>query len=119
MGPRSEYWDQIKVGASAVPFQIDQGWLEIYHGADRNNRYCLGAVVLDRNEPWKVLARSEEPILEPQTDYETKGFFANIVFSCGLLFEEGQLKIYYGAADTAICYAEIPLKDVLGCLNLS
>jgi len=113
MGPRTNHWDEIKVGASAVPFKTDQGWLEIYHGADRNNRYCLGAVLLDTDEPWKIVARLEEPILEPQTDYEIEGFFGNVVFNCGLLYEEDKLKIYYGVADTAVCYAEVALKDVL------
>ena len=118
MGLRQGCWDEKKIGASAVPFKIEQGWMEIYHGADRNNRYCLGAVLLDSREPWKVIARSQKPILEPQADYEIEGFFGNVVFSCGLLYEDGKLKIYYGVADTAICYAELPLEDVLKSLNL-
>jgi len=118
MGPRAGYWDDIKVGASAVPFKIKQGWLEIYHGADRNNRYCLGAVLLDSHQPWKVLARSQKPILQPQADYEIEGFFGNVVFSCGLLYEDEKLGIYYGVADTDVCFAELPLQDVLESLNL-
>lgn len=118
LGPRTEYWDQAKVGAGSVPIKIEKGWLEVYHGADQNSRYCLGAVLLDSKEPWKVLARSKEPILEPQTDYECNGFFGNVVFSCGLLFEDEKLRIYYGAADTTICYAELLLTDVIEGLNL-
>ena len=118
MGTRAGYWDEAKIGASAVPFRIDAGWLEIYHGADKNNRYCLGAVLLDGKQPGKIIARSDKPILGPQTDYECKGFFGNVVFSCGLLYEENKLKIYYGAADTAVCYAEIPIEDVIENLNL-
>jgi len=113
MGPRANYWDEIRIGASAVPFKIEAGWLEIYHGVDRNNRYCLGAVLLDKKQPWKVINRSEKPILEPQANYEIEGFFSNVVFSCGLLYEDDKLKIYYGVADTAVCYAEVALKDVL------
>ena len=124
MGPRAGCWDEIKIGASAVPFRIEAGWLEIYHGADRKNRYCLGAVLLDGNQPWKVVARTEKPILEPQTDYECDGFFGNVIFSCGLLYKaagprgDDKLKIYYGAADTAVCYAELPLEYVIENLNL-
>ena len=118
MSPRPNLWDEAKIGASAVPFKIDVGWLKVYHGADRNNRYCLGAVLLDADQPWKVLARSQKPILEPKTDYEVEGFFGNVVFCCGLLHEDNKLKIYYGVADTAICYAELPLQDVLDNLNL-
>ncbi|MHC4336447.1 MAG: glycoside hydrolase family 130 protein [Planctomycetota bacterium] len=118
MSPRAGCWDEIKIGASAVPFKIDAGWLEIYHGADRNNRYCLGAMLLDTQQPWKVIARAKRPILEPQTDYEIEGFFGNVVFSCGLLCEEDKLRIYYGVADTAVCYAEAPLAEVIESLNL-
>ena len=118
MGPRADSWEEIKIGASAVPFKIDAGWLEIYHGADRSNRYCLGAVLLDAGQPWQVVARADTAILEPQTDYEIEGFFGNVVFTCGLLCEDDKLKIYYGVADTAICYAELPLEEVVGNLNL-
>ena len=118
-GSRPGFWDEAKVGAGAVPFKTEAGWLEIYHGADRNNRYCLGAALLDATRPGKIIARSERPILEPQVDYEIKGFFGNVVFSCGLLYEDDKLKIYYGVADTAVCYAELPLQDVLDNLNLS
>jgi len=118
METRSGMWDETRIGASAVPFEIEQGWLEIYHGADRNNRYCLGAALLDKQQPFKVLARSKEPILKPEADYEIKGFFGNVVFSCGLLYEEAKLKIYYGVADTAVCFVEIPLQDVIDNLNL-
>jgi len=118
MGPRRDRWDEAKVGAGAVPFRIKTGWLEIYHGADRNNRYCLGAVLTDATKPWRIIARAERPIFEPQTDYECSGFFGNVVFTCGLLYEDDKLKIYYGAADTAVCYAELPAEDVLRDLNL-
>jgi len=118
MGPRPDCWDEIKIGAGAVPFKIEQGWLEIYHGADRNNRYCLGAVLLDSQEPWKVIARTEKPVFEPQADYECNGFFGNVVFSCGLLCEDDKLKIYYGAADTVICYAELSLQETIKSLKL-
>lgn len=118
MGPRPDCWDGIKIGAGAVPLKIEQGWLEIYHGVDRNNRYCLGAVLLDSQEPWKVIARSDRPIFEPEADYECNGFFGNVVFSCGLLCEDGKLKIYYGAADTFICYAELSLEETIKNLIL-
>ena len=117
MGPGRDRWDEIKIGAGAVPFRTEAGWVEIYHGVDRNNRYCLGAVLLDSKEPWKIIARTEEPIFEPEADYETEGFFGNVVFSCGLLCEDGKLKIYYGAADTTICYAELALQDVMDKLR--
>jgi len=118
LGTRDGWWDELRIGAGAVPVRIDEGWLEVYHGADRNNRYCLGAVLLDAEQPWQVLARSDRPLFEPQTDYERAGFFGNVVFTCGLLLEDDRLKLYYGAADTSLCYAEIPLPDVYKSLGL-
>jgi predicted GH43/DUF377 family glycosyl hydrolase len=111
--PREDCWDNLKVGAGAPPVRTPNGWLEIYHAADKHNRYCLGAVLLDVEKPWKILVRTAEPILQPETDYECSGFFGNVVFTCGLLAEDDSLKIYYGAADTYICCAEIPLQDIL------
>ena len=117
MGIRENYWDNGRVGGSAIPFKVDAGWLEIYHGADKSDRYCLGAVLLDANEPWKVLARSKQPIIEPEMDYEVNGFFGRVIFNCGVLPEDDFVKIYYGAADTHICYAEIALNDILNGLQ--
>jgi predicted GH43/DUF377 family glycosyl hydrolase len=119
MATREELWDEAKVGAGAVPVRTDGGWLEVYHGSDRDDRYCLGAVLLDSRQPWKVIARAEEPIFEPEADYEVEGFFGNVVFSCGLLCEEGLIKLYYGAADTSISYAELALEEVLASLRRS
>ncbi|HUW20331.1 MAG TPA: glycoside hydrolase family 130 protein [Sedimentisphaerales bacterium] len=113
MGPRAGYWDELKVGAGAAPLRTEAGWLEIYHGADRDNRYCLGGVLLEAERPDGIIARSDKPILEPEADYEVGGFFGNVVFSCGLLCEDDKLKIYYGAADTSIAYAEVGVKEVL------
>lgn len=117
-GPGPGSWDEAKVGAGAVPFRIEQGWLEVYHGVDRNNRYCLGAVLLDGQEPWKVLARSKDPVFEPEANYECEGFFGNVVFSCGLLQADDTLRLYYGAADTTVCYAELSLEQIVDSLGL-
>jgi predicted GH43/DUF377 family glycosyl hydrolase len=117
MGPREGYWDEKRIGGGAVPFRIEEGWLEIYHGASKKNRYCLGAVLLDSYEPCKIIARSEKPIMEPQADYELNGFFGSVIFTCGVLYEESRVKVYYGAADTCIAYAEIKLVDILNSLT--
>jgi predicted GH43/DUF377 family glycosyl hydrolase len=113
MGTREGYWDSGRIGAGAPPFKVDGGWLEIYHGASKDNRYCLGAVLLDCNEPYKIIARSEKPLLEPIAGYEKNGYFNNVIFTCGVLFEKDMVKLYYGAADTYIAYAEIKLMDIL------
>jgi beta-1,2-mannobiose phosphorylase / 1,2-beta-oligomannan phosphorylase len=116
MNAREGYWDNGRIGCSAVPFRTEKGWLEIYHGASKENRYCLGAVLLNINDPSKVLSRSENPVIFPETDYEINGFFGNVIFNCGVLVEDGIVKIYYGAADTFIGYAEIELQEILNDL---
>ena len=110
-------WDDGRIGCSAVPFRVDDGWLEIYHGASKGNRYCLGALLLDGDDPSRVVARAERPLMEPEADYEVEGFFGNVVFNCGVLCEDGVVKIYYGGADTVVAYAEASLGDVLGTLR--
>ncbi len=117
MKSRPGFWDDGRIGCSAVPFRIEEGWLEIYHGASKDHRYCLGAALLDTDDPSKVLARSTEPIMAPETDYEIEGFFGNVVFTCGVLYEDGLVKIYYGAADTSIGYAEARIEDIRAILK--
>lgn len=114
---RPGMWDCARVGAGASPILTEKGWLEIYHGADHNNRYCLGALLLDRNDPSKVLARSEEPIMEPTAEYEKKGFFGNVVFTNGQIVEGDTIHIYYGASDEIICQADFSIAEILETLK--
>lgn len=115
---RENSWDSARVGAGAAPIKTDKGWLEIYHGATHDHRYCLGALLLDLNNPSKVIARSEEPIMEPLADYEQTGFFGNVVFTNGHLVDGDSLKIYYGASDEVICMAEFSINNILKKLKL-
>jgi predicted GH43/DUF377 family glycosyl hydrolase len=116
-GLREGYWDNGRIGAGAVPIKTDKGWLELYHAADKNQRYCMGAVLLDLNDPTKVIARTDQPILEPEARYEVDGFFGNVVFSCGAIVEEDIVKIYYGVADTSMACAELSLKEIMDSLT--
>lgn len=110
-------WDEQRIGAGAAPVRTEHGWLEIYHGADGNQRYGLGAMLLDLADPARVLARSEEPIMEPVTDYEREGFFGNVVFTCGHVVDGDRLTIYYGAADRVICGAHLSIRQILHTLG--
>jgi predicted GH43/DUF377 family glycosyl hydrolase len=114
---RPGMWDSARVGAGAAPIRTSEGWLEIYHGADANHRYCLGALLLDLDEPWKVLARSEEPIMEPLAEYERTGFFGNVIFTNGHLVDGDVLTIYYGASDSVICGARFAINEILQSLH--
>ncbi len=109
-------WDSARVGAGAAPIRTPQGWLEIYHGADDSNRYCLGALLLDLHHPWKVLARSRDPIMEPIAEYELNGFLGKVVFTNGHLVEGDTLTLYYGAADSVICGAHFSIREILATL---
>jgi predicted GH43/DUF377 family glycosyl hydrolase len=111
-------WDNGRVGGGAPPIRTEKGWLKIYHAADSNDRYCLGAFLLDLEDPAKILAKSQLPLLEPEAEYEINGFFGNVVFTCGCLLEEDKLRIYYGAADDSICLAEISLQDLYRHLGI-
>ena len=120
MQPRPGKWDDGRIGASAVPILTEKGWLEIYHGATDDNVYCLGAVLLDRDDPTRILARSEEPIIAPEAWYETEGFLPNVIFSCGAV-EDGDgdtITVYYGAADHITCGAKFSIKDIFAHLGV-
>ncbi|MBE3573997.1 MAG: glycoside hydrolase family 130 protein [Firmicutes bacterium] len=118
LGRRPGMWDGIRVGAGAPPLLTPEGWLEIYHGANEDNSYFLGAVLLDRQDPTRVLARSQDPVMSPIMGYERTGFFNNTVFTCGVVPGPGeQLRIYYGAADKVTAVADTTLGAVMDSLR--
>lgn len=114
---RKGFFDSARLGAGASPIRTDEGWLEIYHGADSSNRYCLGAMLLDLKDPSKVLARGSEPIMEPVAPYEQTGFFGNVVFTNGQIVDGDTVHIYYGASDEVICKADFSIKEILAMLK--
>ena len=113
---RTGSWDSARVGAGAAPIKTEKGWLEIYHGANEKHQYCLGALLLDLNDPSKVIARSEKPIMIPSATYELTGFFGNVVFTNGHVVNGDELTIYYGASDEVVCGANFSIKGILECL---
>ncbi|WP_239617762.1 glycoside hydrolase family 130 protein [Cohnella mopanensis] len=112
MGLREGSWDGGRMGGGAVPLLTEEGWLELYHGADSDDRYCMGAVLLDKQDPGKVLARSRVPLLSPDADYEAFGFFGGVVFSCGALLAGRTVRMYYGAADEVMARADFTLEEI-------
>ncbi len=116
--PRWEMWDEVRTGASTVPFLTSEGWLELYHGVDRHARYSMGALLLDADDPSTVLARSRTPFLSPEAPYERVGLFANTVFSCGhVKLDDERIRLYYGAADSVMAAADLSVKEILGTLD--
>ena len=112
--PRENQFDAGKSGGSCVPIKTEKGWLEIYHGSDENDKYSLGAALLDLEDPSKVIARSKTPLMHPQADYEVKGFYANVVFACGATTKpDGTVYIYYGAGDESTAAAATTIEKIL------
>ena len=114
---REGYWDAVRIGAGGSPIKTSEGWLSIYHGSNEDQRYCLGALLLDLNDPSKVLARTKEPIMEPTAGYEQSGFFGNVVFTNGHYVIGDTVKMFYGASDEVICSAEFSITEILNSLE--
>lgn len=114
------WWDANKVGLSPPPLKTAKGWLILYHGV-RNTAggciYRLGLALLDLEDPTRVLARSDEWVLAPETDYETVGDVNKVVFPCGWVADGDDLRLYYGSADTCIALATTRITDMLDWLE--
>jgi predicted GH43/DUF377 family glycosyl hydrolase len=117
MTPRDGYWDSFRVGASVPPIETKDGWLEVYHGvsmSDWGPIYRIGTVMLDLDDPSKVIKRGSMPILSPREDYERIGDVPNVCFASGAVVgKAGNVKVYYGAADTSICVASCTMEQLL------
>ncbi len=110
-------WEAKKIGSGPPPVKTDEGWLLIYHGADKNSIYRAGAALLDLEDPSRVISRSPYPILEPKADYEKYGDINNVVFPEGAIVINDTLFVYYGAADKCCCLATVKLQDLLDFLK--
>lgn len=113
LGVRENSWESGRIGGGLVPIKTDEGWLVLYHGATPEHRYCMGAALLDLNDPTKVIARSKQPIMEPETNYEKNGFFGDVVFGCGGIAVRDQLTMYYGVADTSMAGCTFSITDIM------
>ena len=114
IGPRANTWDSAKVGITAPPIKTKYGWLLLYHGVSKSHStYRVGCVLLDLKDPAIVLARSTEPIFEPEEQYEKAGIVNNVVFPCGMVVRGKMLYIYYGGGDRVVGVATIELEILL------
>lgn len=113
--PRKGHWDSKKIGAGAPPIKTEDGWLFVYQsvGHQDPSRYKIGAMLLDLEDPSKVITRTSSPIVSPVETYENDGFKAGVVYPCGAAVVDGQLHVYYGGADTVVCAASTDLKHFL------
>lgn len=116
-------WESERVGGGAPPIRTPAGWLEIYHASRRASQsgqvgtYAGGAMLLDLEDPSKVIAFSREPLWEPELPYELEGFVPGVVFPTGVVERPDRLQIYYGAADTATAMVELSTKELVDELS--
>ncbi len=109
-------WELVQLGNCGSPIETDAGWLVLSHGVGPMRKYCIGAFLLDRDDPSKVIGRLREPLLKPNEN-EREGYVPNVVYTCGALLHNGELIIPYGLADQATGFAIVALADVLGAMN--
>jgi len=106
-------WQSKKIGIAGPPIRTDKGWLLIYHGVSSTSVYTLGIALLDIDDPSIVLFRQDEPILEPELEWEKKGCVPNVVFSCGQIETSDRILVYYAGADKVIGVAGIDKKKIV------
>ena len=109
-------WELFQIGNCGSPIETDAGWLVLSHGVGPLRKYCIGAFLLDRDDPSKVIGRLHEPLLKPSQN-EREGYVPNVVYTCGALLHNDELIIPYGLADHATGFATVPLHEVLAAMN--
>jgi beta-1,4-mannooligosaccharide/beta-1,4-mannosyl-N-acetylglucosamine phosphorylase len=120
-------WCNLKIGPGAPPVKTEAGWLTAFHTVNLDKSielpawhknwhktYCIGLALLDLDEPWKIRGMYDKPLLTPEADYELEGFRGHVLFPGGMILEDsGEVKIYYGAADTVECLATADVDDLI------
>lgn len=114
----AEPWEFVQLGNCGSPLETDAGWLVLTHGVGPMRRYTLGAILLDRDDPTRVLGRLRRPLLEPD-EAEREGYVPNVVYSCGALVHGGRLILPYAMSDQCASFATVPLEELLHELTLT
>jgi predicted GH43/DUF377 family glycosyl hydrolase len=114
--PPAQPWEFIKIGNCGSPIETEAGWLVLSHGVGAMRKYCLGAFLLDLNDPTRVIGRLREPLLSPN-ETEREGYVPNVVYTCGLLLHDRELIIPYAMSDSATSFATVPLDELLDAME--
>ena len=109
-------WELVQLGNCGSPIETDAGWLVLSHGVGPMRQYCIGAFLLDRTDPSKVIGRLRQPLIKPN-ESEREGYVPNVVYTCGTLLHNGEVIIPYGLADHATGFATVPLAEVLAAME--
>ncbi len=115
MGPLYP-WELVQIGNCGSPIEIEEGWLLLTHGVGAMRKYSIGAVLLDKNDPQKVLARTNQPILSPSDD-DREGYVPNVVYTCGALAHGRRLFMPFGVADSSVAFSFLELEELLGLMS--
>jgi predicted GH43/DUF377 family glycosyl hydrolase len=114
----AQAWESVKVGNCGSPMETEAGWLVITHGVGAMRKYCIGAILLDLQDPTRVIGRLREPLLEPE-GAGREGYVPNVVYSCGSLIHGGEVVIPYAMSDRASTLVSVSLDELLGALRNS
>lgn len=122
LGAKDVPWGTHKIGPGAPPIKTDQGWLEIFHAVELTSAgekiYRLGCMLLELENPAKIKGVAKGYILEPEEEFEKTGYVNNVVFTCGAICEDnGEVKVYYGAADERMCVATANIDELVSLCN--
>lgn len=112
----AEAWESVKIGNCGSPIETKEGWLVITHGVGPMRKYCIGAALLDLEDPTKVIGRLREPLLSPEGP-EREGYVPNVVYSCGSLLHQNTLILPYAMSDKATAITSIPVDELLAALR--
>lgn len=114
LAPRKDKWDDLKIGIAGPPVRTEKGWIFMYHGiSSADHAYRLGALLLDLEDPTKIISRIDDPILEPVMQYEQEGVVPHVVFPCGAVIKDDKLFVYYGGADKVVGIAYCNIQEFL------
>ena len=108
-------WELVQIGNCGPPIELDEGWLLLTHGVGAMRKYSIGAVLLDKDDPSKVIGRTKQPILAAK-DQDREGYVPNVVYSCGALKHGDTIFMPYGIADSSVGFAFVPIKDMLAAM---
>ena len=109
-------WEFIQIGNCGSPLETDEGWIVLTHGVGPMRKYCIGAMLLDLENPAKVIARLKEPLLAPREE-EREGYVPNVVYTCGAIFHNSDLVIPYGMSDINSGIAVVEVKELIHCMH--
>ncbi len=112
-----EWWESQRIGGGTPPIKTEKGWFMLYHGVDEKGVYRIGAVLLDLNDPRKIVARTKDFLMEPDCDFELQGLYNGCVFPTGTVVKNGTLYVYYGCADTHIGLATCDFGELTAYLS--